>query len=137
MNRTKIYLRMIPKSNLRQANPPRKKIVLTATLKPVLNAALLYAGPDEIRAGGFHHVTAVAEALELSGPVVRTRASLHAYGARRQFGNRHQQLITPHHRAHQGRPACFNLIMQCEQVIGEIDPNKPNSNVHHLLRGVS
>lgn len=63
----------------------------------------------------------------------RARTRFYADGAWLQFGHRLQQLIAPHARVHQTRPAGGIDTVQGKCVLGEIDAEKDNGGHGHLL----
>jgi len=82
-------------------------------------------GCDEL---GRHQPHSVAVLYEQPGPVVRSRAGLHANGARRQRGHQLMQPGPLHARPYQHRLAVLVDSMDRENVLGEIDAYEQNSH---------
>jgi hypothetical protein len=71
---------------------------------------------DELRR---HEPHGVPDGLKLSGPVVRTRASLHSDQTRRHVGKRRHQLLTTNRLLEHGTPLIVHS-MKLEHVLGQV-----------------
>ena len=82
-------------------------------------------GCDEL---GRHQPNSVALLGKEPGPVMRSRAGLHANGARWQGGHQLMQPGAWHARPHQRRLAVLVDSVDRENVLGEIDPDVQNGH---------
>ena len=90
--------------------------------------AALAAHPVRRHELGRHQLDGVAEAAELSRPMVGTGAGFHADQAGRQLGDHFQQLPANHLGLDKYRLAALVNAMQSEYILGEIDADCNNTH---------